>query len=103
MNDAGALKAFAALSGADRLAIVKLLVEAGPQGMGAGDIARQLGATPSRASFHLSTLAETGLVSATKQARSITYRIDFAVMAGLVQFLMEDCCKGAPQVRNCCG
>ncbi|KAJ56404.1 ArsR family transcriptional regulator [Actibacterium mucosum KCTC 23349] len=103
MDDAGALKAFAALAGADRLAIVKLLVEAGPDGLNAGEIARLLGAAPSRASFHLSTLAETGMVSATKQARTVTYRIDFAVMAGLVQFLMEDCCKGAPQVRDCCG
>ncbi|MEM9972178.1 MAG: helix-turn-helix domain-containing protein, partial [Pseudomonadota bacterium] len=64
MNEEMALAAFAALSHPTRLKMLRALVEAGPEGLGAGDVAHLAGATPSRASFHLTALAEVGLVTA---------------------------------------
>lgn len=103
MNETEALGAFAALSNESRLRVVKSLVEAGPDGLTAGEIAEQIGATPSRASFHLATLADAGLVSSTKESRSVRYAVRFDAMGGLVRYLLDDCCKGNATVRSCCG
>ena len=102
MNDTEALAALSSISSATRLRILKMLVAAGPDGLGAGDIATQVGATPSRASFHLSNMAEAGLVAFERSARHVTYRVDFETVGGLVRYLVEDCCKNAPSVRRCC-
>lgn len=102
MEEKLALSSFAALSNETRLRILRLLVQAGEQGLLAGDIAQHIGATPSRTSFHLSTLAETGLATATREARQITYRIDFEAIGGLVRYLLEDCCQNNKTVRSCC-
>lgn len=102
MNEKEALGAFAALSNESRLRVVKALVEAGPDGLSAGEIADRLGATPSRASFHLSALAEAGLVSSAKQSRSVRYAVRFDAMGGLARYLLEDCCKGNATARSCC-
>ncbi len=103
MNEAQALIAFGALSNATRLKIIRLLVEAGPDGLQAGDLAKSAGASPSRASFHLAALAEAGLVTSDKQARTITYRVSFDGLGELIGFILTDCCKGHPQVQACCG
>ncbi|UZD90000.1 ArsR/SmtB family transcription factor [Cognatishimia activa] len=102
MNESDALSAFAALSNESRLRVVKFLVEAGPDGLSAGDIAAKLGATPSRASFHLATLSEAGLVRSQKESRSVQYTVRFDAMGGLVRYLLEDCCGGNATVRACC-
>lgn len=102
MNESDALSAFAALSNESRLRVVKFLVEAGPDGLSAGDIAAKLGATPSRASFHLATLSEAGLVRSQKESRSVRYTVRFDAMGGLVRYLLEDCCGGNATVRACC-
>ncbi|MEM8916380.1 MAG: metalloregulator ArsR/SmtB family transcription factor [Pseudomonadota bacterium] len=103
MNEPEALAAFASLSNPTRLRMLKALVVAGPDGMNAGDIAEAVEATPSRASFHLSTMAEAGLVTSSRRAREITYRVDFKAVGALVQYLMHDCCGGNAIVRACCG
>jgi DNA-binding transcriptional ArsR family regulator len=102
MTEADALAALSAISSKTRLRILKKLVAAGPDGLTAGEIAADVGATPSRASFHLSNLAEAGLVSSSRQSRQITYRVDFAAMGGLIRFLLEDCCNNNATVRACC-
>lgn len=102
MKEKDALGAFAALSNESRLSVVKALVEAGPEGLSAGEIAERLGATPSRASFHLATLADAGLVSSQKQSRSVRYSVRFDAMGALVRYLLEDCCGGNATVRACC-
>lgn len=99
MDDESAIAAFSALAQADRLSIVKALVTAGPGGLSAGEIARGVGASPSRASFHLSALAEAGLVTAERAARTITYRASFTQLGALVAYMLEDCCKSHPSVR----
>lgn len=102
MKEADALAALSAISSAPRLQILKRLVAAGATGLTAGDIAAAIGATPSRASFHLSTMAEAGLVSATRQSRQICYQVDFEAMGTLIRYLLEDCCGNNETVRQCC-
>ena len=103
MNEPDALKAFAALSNESRLRLVRVLVEAGAQGLSAGDVAERIDAAPSRASFHLTALSEAGLVRSERESRSIRYFVRFDAMGALVQYLLEDCCGGNRLVRECCG
>lgn len=102
MIETDAIKAFGALSNETRLRVIKLLVAAGPDGCSAGEIAEQIAASPSRASFHLSALSETGMVRSERQARSIRYMVDFETLGSLAQFLLEDCCQGNETARACC-
>lgn len=102
MNESDALAAFSSLSSATRLRILKGLVVAGPEGLSAGEIAELVDATPSRASFHLSNMADAGLVISNRQSRQITYRVDFETMGALTRYLLEDCCQNNEVVRNCC-
>lgn len=98
MDERQALSAFAALSQETRLRIVRLLVTAGPDGMAAGAIAEAAGVSASNVSFHLKELTQAGLASAKREARSILYTADYAGLAGLVDFLMRDCCAGHPDI-----
>ncbi len=91
----GALQAFGALSNEHRLAIFRLLVQAGPEGMAAGDIADKLGIPSSSLSFHLAHLNRAGLITQSRDGRSLIYAADFTAMSGLVGFLTENCCGGA--------
>lgn len=99
-QDAASL--FGVLSNADRLGVIRALVEAGPDGMSAGAIARKIGASPSRASFHLHALSEAGFLHKERQSRNLNYRMDFKTLGKLITFLMEDCCKGSAELRRCC-
>ena len=103
MNEPEAIAALSAMAHQTRLRMIKTLVAAGPKGMTAGALASAVGASPSRASFHLSKLAETGLVHAQRQAREIIYAIDFRAMGSLVRFILEECCSNDASVRACCG
>ena len=85
----------AALAQPHRLAVFRLLVVAGPQGRLPGAIATELAIPPSSLSFHLAHLKRAGLVQAAAQGRERRYVADFAAMAGLVNFLTENCCAGA--------
>ena len=102
MNDEEALGALSSMANKTRLAIVKVLVRAEPTGMTAGQIAAQIDAKPSLASFHLSNLSEAGLLTSTKEAREITYRVDLIGVGALVRYLLDDCCAGNPTVSSCC-
>ncbi|WP_394269834.1 ArsR/SmtB family transcription factor [Qipengyuania sp.] len=94
MNEDQALGAFAAISNATRLRIIRMLVVAGADGRSAGFIAEALGAQPSRISFHLSQLEQAGLVESRREGRSIIYSAIFPALSDLVAFLMRDCCEG---------
>ena len=102
MNEDMALAAFSALSDKTRLRIVRTLIEAGPDGLPAGAIATMVGASPSRASFHLAALTKTGLITDDRQSRHIIYSPAFDQLGALVSYFLEDCCKGHPAVRACC-
>jgi ArsR family transcriptional regulator, arsenate/arsenite/antimonite-responsive transcriptional repressor len=98
MDQSQALRGFAALSQETRLAIVRLLVRAGPDGLAAGAVAEAVDATPSNVSFHLKDLEHAGLVAARRASRSIIYTASYATLRDLVAFLMKDCCAGRPEI-----
>ena len=102
MKETEAADLFGALSNADRLRIIRALVVAGPAGLSAGEIADHMGASASRTSFHLSALAESGIVLRERQARSLRYSVDFLRIGALITFLMRDCCGDSPDLRACC-
>ena len=98
MNEFQARTAFAALSQETRLCIVRLLVQAGAQGMAAGAIAEAVEVSPSNVSFHLKDLEHAGMITARREARSIIYSADYGMLTALIQFLMKDCCAGRPEI-----
>lgn len=89
-----ALKALAALAQETRLAVFRMLVEAGPRGLPAGEIALRLELPAPTTSFHLAQLAHSGLIRSRPEGRFIFYSVDFARMGALLEFLTEDCCGG---------
>ena len=95
MKNAHAVEALAALAHEHRLAIYRLLVQAGPEGRAAGVIAEKLGLPASSLSFHLAHLTRAGLIEQRRESRSLIYSADFDSMNGLVGFLTENCCGGA--------
>lgn len=95
MNRPDILAALAALSQENRLDAYRLLVQAGPDGMPAGEIAADLGLSPNALTFHLDRLREAGLVSARRDGRSMIYAAQFDTMNGLIGYLTENCCGGA--------
>jgi ArsR family transcriptional regulator, arsenate/arsenite/antimonite-responsive transcriptional repressor len=101
MEYKNALAALAALAQESRLAVFRLLVQAGPEGMAATKIAEHLGISPSSLSFHLKELAHADMVTPTKNGRSIIYSANFATMNGLLGFLTENCCGGNPCSSIC--
>ncbi|MEW6123058.1 MAG: metalloregulator ArsR/SmtB family transcription factor [Pseudomonadota bacterium] len=99
MDEAKALASFAALSQETRLRVVRLLVQAGPEGLAAGAIGEAMdGASSSRMSFHLNHLEQAGLVHSRREGRSIVYSAVYPALSSLIAFLMRDCCNGHPEV-----
>ena len=95
MESREAVAALAALAQEHRLALFRLLVQAGEEGMAAGAIAAALGVPNSSLSFHLAQLHRAGLISQERRHRSLVYRADYRAMNALVGYLMENCCAGA--------
>ena len=95
MQAVAAIEALSALAQEHRLALFRLLVKAGEQGMAAGAIADALGVPNSSLSFHLAQLNRVGLISQERRHRSLIYRANYEEMNALVGYLMENCCAGA--------
>ena len=95
METGQAVKALGAIAQETRLAIYRLLVEAGPEGLSPGVIAGKLGVAAPTLSFHLKELAYAGLVRSESQGRFLFYRADYAAMNALLGFLTENCCRGS--------
>jgi ArsR family transcriptional regulator len=89
-----AVEALGALAHDKRLAIFRLLVQAGPGGLAAGAIGEKLELPPATLSFHLAHLARSGLASSRHEGRFVIYSADFQSMNGLVEFLTDNCCGG---------
>ena len=98
METETAIKRLSALAQANRLAVFRLLIRAGRQGVSAGEIARELEITPNTLSAQLNILANAGLVAGRRDGRSIIYAADYDSMSELLLYLMEDCCQGHPEV-----
>ena len=98
MKPSDAIEALGALGQESRLAIVRLLVREGPDGLSAGAIAKELNISAPTLSFHLAHLHRAGLVSSRREGRSIIYAASFAGMNVLLTYLTEDCCQGRTEV-----
>jgi ArsR family transcriptional regulator len=92
MKAKDAVRALAALAQDTRLSVYRLLVQHGPSGMAAGEIAASLDVSPATLSFHLKELGNAGLVTSRQDGRFIYYSADFAEMNRLLAFLTEKCC-----------
>jgi DNA-binding transcriptional ArsR family regulator len=90
-----ALRALAGLAQDTRLSIFRLLVEQGPEGLPAGEIAERLGLPNATASFHLKELTHAELVTPRQAGRFIYYSANYTTMNGLIAYLTENCCKGS--------
>lgn len=105
MEQKNAVSVLAALAQDSRLTVFRLLVQAGPPGLAAGQIAAASGIPPSSLSFHLKELSHAGLVSSRQEGRFVIYTAAFAVMTDLIAFLTENCCAGqpcGPEPMECC-
>lgn len=96
-----AVTRLSALAQRSRLAVFRLLVQKGPEGMPAGEIAERLGVTPSALSFHLKELSNAGLLKSRQEGRFIYYAPDFKAMNALLGYLTENCCADSPAVAEC--
>lgn len=98
MDISVALNAFGALSQKTRLDVFRLLINAGPVGMSAGDIGEALGVRQNTMSANLSVLLQAGLVRNEREGRVIRYFADLDGTKELLTFLMADCCGGHPEL-----
>ncbi len=96
------LGALSALAQESRLAVFRLLVQAGPDGLAASRIGEQLDLAPSSLSFHLKELSHAGLIVPRQHGRYIIYSADIGAMHGLIGFLTENCCGGVPCGPGAC-
>jgi DNA-binding transcriptional ArsR family regulator len=97
-REAAALDALSALGQSTRLRIFRHLVTMGPDSVPAGEIANALGCLQNTLSTHLAILTRAGLITGVREGRSILYAANFDGMRGLVNYLLEDCCAGRPEV-----
>jgi ArsR family transcriptional regulator, arsenate/arsenite/antimonite-responsive transcriptional repressor len=96
MKTKNIVTALAALAQDSRLAIFRLLVQAGPEGLTAGKISEAAGIPPSSLSFHLKELLHADLVTSRNESRFVIYSANFATMNNLIAFLTKNCCGGNP-------
>jgi ArsR family transcriptional regulator len=96
MRESAAAQTFEALAHETRLAILRLLIPAGPVGIAAGEISERLGMPPNGLSFHLNRLVQADLITARRAGRQIFYAAHYERLNALLRFLLEDCCAKAP-------
>jgi ArsR family transcriptional regulator, arsenate/arsenite/antimonite-responsive transcriptional repressor len=100
METSAAIAALAALAQENRLDAYRLLVQAGPSGLPAGEVAARLGLAPNTLSFHLDRLRGAGLVTVRREGRSLIYAARFDTMNALLGYLTANCCAGI--ASDCC-
>lgn len=93
-----AVKSLSALAQESRLNVFRLLAAAGEEGVPAGEIAKELEIAPATLSFHLKELVASGLIDQQREGRSIIYALNVQSISSLMEFLMNDCCQGRPEL-----
>ncbi len=99
MEKTDALAALAALAQETRLDVFRLLVQAGPDGLPAGQIAELLCLPSATLSFHLNQLKHAGLVTFRRESRSLIYTAEYPTINALLAYLTENCCAGTASAR----
>jgi DNA-binding transcriptional ArsR family regulator len=94
METVTAVSALAALAQESRLEVFRLLVQAGANGLPAGQIAERLKLASPTLSFHLVQLKHAGLVHVRREGRSLIYAANYDGMNALMEFLTDNCCAG---------
>jgi len=94
MESKTAIRALGGLAHETRLAIYRLLVQTGPEGLPVGAIGEKLKLAPATLSFHLAGLKHAGLVTARREGRTLYQAADYGAMNGLIAYLSENCCGG---------
>lgn len=102
MDTKEVIAALAALAQESRLAIFRLLVQAGPDGLAASKIGEQLDVPPSSLSFHLKELTRSDLITSRQEGRFVYYAANFPTMNALLAYLTENCCGGATSCSTVC-
>jgi DNA-binding transcriptional ArsR family regulator len=97
MEQTDAVAALAALAQNNRLDVYRLLVQAGPEGMQAGNVANALKLAPNTLTFHFDRLRQAGLVTVRREGRSMIYAARYDTMNMLLAYLTENCCGGASE------
>jgi len=100
MKTSSVIESLGALAHEHRLAIYRLLVQRGPEGLPAGAIGQRIGLVPSSLTFHLQNLQRAGLITQRRDSRQLIYSADFTAMNGLVGYLTENCCGNG--ASECC-
>ncbi len=98
MEIESAARIFGALGQERRLAVLRLLIARGPNGLSAGELADRVGMPASTTSFHLSALERAGLIAATRQRNQVIYALRVSALRDLLAFLTEACCGGRPEL-----
>jgi ArsR family transcriptional regulator, arsenate/arsenite/antimonite-responsive transcriptional repressor len=101
MDTPQTVQALAALAHETRLALFRMLVERGPDGLPAGVIADRLNVPSSSLTFHVQHLHRAGLITQRRIGRQLIYAADYASMSGLIAYLTENCC-GRGTAQECC-
>jgi DNA-binding transcriptional ArsR family regulator len=102
MEKKAVIDALAALAQETRLDVFRLLVQAGSDGLPAGQIGERLGLAPATLSFHLNQLRHAGLVTYQRESRSLIYAAEYPAMNSLVSYLTENCCGGSEVCAPIC-
>ena len=95
MESKSAIRALGALAHDSRLAIYRLLVQAGQEGLAVGAIGEKLNIPAATLTFHLSSLRHAGLVAERRDGRTVYQAADYTAMNALIGYLSENCCQGA--------
>ena len=95
MGASEAVRVLGALAQESCLDAFRALVRAGPAGLAAGEIARQLEIPPPTLSFHLKAMLHADLVRSRREGRTLLYAANFEVLNRVLRYLTEDCCQGA--------
>ncbi|MEL6859517.1 MAG: winged helix-turn-helix domain-containing protein [Pseudomonadota bacterium] len=95
MNDLTAANAFAALGHPSRVAILRLLVQAGGAGLTVSNMREALDIPATTFGHHLKAMADAKLIQQSRAGRALISVADFSALQSLIEFLMEDCCRGS--------
>ncbi len=98
MEETDAIKKFGAIAHQGRLGLLRQLIQAGPDGLSAGELASNAGVGATTASAQLLVLSNAGLVESEREGRSIRYRSSYPALQGLMRFLFQDCCANNPDI-----